>query len=468
MENKKFTWNGIDLNELRKVMDKPSDDAVSSVFESGKKMEHFVDDLKKMASNHDYVPTEIPGPMHDFVQKELAFEFTNEDIGYFKQTHKIWEKQGMKFIFILFFRALPYTYMAEKPANVLRMTKLLKTHTERRIFETAQFVFDVMDENWWTPEKRGVLTALKVRIMHSAMRHVILQAKSNSNETDIVTGVWESKWGKPICQEDLVATNQVFSLEFFKGLEMLGHGLTPEEQKAWFHTWKIIGKIMGVQDELISTDVEEAWTLQHAIYDHLFNDETEAGIPLAAALVETMKNFHLPEKLILIMMKRMLADEQFPDCFERMLGPSYKKDHPELFTTFKTPEEKEENDKLLKGHFHQHMNGFYHILKEVRPNYPTSESKSSWWEKILFLLLTLFGGGKNKLHLIDLNVDKLHNLLHKNGTDDPVDEIQEDVILEFMSALGGIMVGILSFHFRLGKNSGFRIPKTLKDNWSLK
>jgi hypothetical protein len=59
---------------------------------------------------------------------------------------------------------------------------------------------------------------------------------------------WNDEWGKPISQEDLIATNQVFSLEFFKGMKMLGMSLRAEEQKAWFHTWKTIGKIMGVQE----------------------------------------------------------------------------------------------------------------------------------------------------------------------------------------------------------------------------
>ena len=103
---------------------------------------------------------------------------------------------------------------------------------------------------------------------------------------------------------------------------------------------------MGVQDELISKDVKEAWTLQHTIYNHLFNDETHAGIPLAKALVETLSHFHLPIKLTLLIMKRMLADEQFPDCFERMLGPSFSEEYPEFFQKQSNAEEKEKHDAL--------------------------------------------------------------------------------------------------------------------------
>ena len=75
------------------------------------------------------------------------------------------------------------------------MTKLLEEHTDRRIIETAQFVFDVMEKNWWEPDKRGLLTAIKIRIMHSAMRLIILDSTENGKK-------WNKDWGMPISQED--------------------------------------------------------------------------------------------------------------------------------------------------------------------------------------------------------------------------------------------------------------------------
>jgi hypothetical protein len=367
----------------------------------------------------------------------------------------------MDFIFILFFRALPYTYMAEKPANVLRMTKLLETHAQRRIFETAQFVFDVMDKNWWEHKHRGILTALKVRIMHSAMRHVILDSKKTGEK-------WNGEWGNPISQEDLIATNQVFSLEFFKGMSMLGLSLSIEEQKAWFHTWKTIGKIMGVQDELICKTVDEAWTLQHAVYAHLFKDETHSGIALAKALVETLKHFHMPEKLILLLMKTMLADEQFPDCFERMLGPSYAATHPELFVSPSSDEEKEKHKKVLKQHFHEQVKEYHNTLKNKKEELKPKQEKMGLIAKLIFLIMSLFGLNKNGTHLIDLHLDKMHSILHDDSTGEPVEELEEEMIVELMKIFGGIMVAVLSLHFRKGKESGFRIPATLQDNWALK
>ena len=140
-----FIWNGIDLDALREVMDQPADEAVDAIFES-KSIDRLVKILQGMAENDSVISAELPKPVRDFVKRELSIRFSAYDIALFNQTREIWEEKGTKFILILLFRALPYTYMAEKPANVLRMTKLLVTQTRRRIFETAQFVFDVMAE----------------------------------------------------------------------------------------------------------------------------------------------------------------------------------------------------------------------------------------------------------------------------------------------------------------------------------
>ena len=452
------------MDDLRHVMDKPADDAVEAIYKSHS-MHHLVGILKKMAENDDHISKELPEVMQNFVQDELSMEFTEEDIMYFKQTHEIWKKKGMKFIFILFFRALPYTYRAEKPANVLRITKLLIDHAERRIFETAQFVFDVMDEDWWTPQKRGILTAMKVRLMHAAMRHVILDVDKVGEEGYPVSEKWNDKWGMPISQEDLVATNQVFSLEFFKGMEILKVDLIPEEQKAWFHTWKTIGRIMGVEPQLISDSVEEAWELQHTIYEHLFNDKAaDSGIALSKALVQTMHHFHLPEKLTLLMMKQMLTDERFPDSFEKLLGPSFESKYPELFHPGLSHED-------FRKHFHGSVREYYSTIKEKQSSY---KPHVGWFQKLVDWFMNLFGVSSEEQHLIDSHLSLLHNVLHHEDSGNPREELEEQLIIDAMNSMGGIMVSILSVYFRGGKKdsdgkiSGFRIPDTLKDNWSLK
>jgi len=452
-----FIWNGIDLEALRQVMDKPADDAVDSIFES-KSTARLAKILEGMAENDSKIPPELPGPMRKFIESEINIEFTEEDIRLFNETREIWEEKGTKFILVLLFRALPFTYMAEKPANVLRMTKLLITQTRRRIFETAQFVFDVMADKWWEPDQRGILTALKVRIMHAAMRQLVLDNEYGD--------VWNDDWGKPISQEDLIATNQVFSLEFFKGMEMLGDPLTPQQQEAWFHTWKTIGNIMGIQDNLLCKNVEEAWSLQHAIYDHLFRDEPVSGIKLAEALAETLDDFYMPRKLVIILMKKMLEDERYPDCFERLLGPSFEKEYPELFYKPETDDEKLEHKKSMRTEYNSQMKAYDQILKKKRISVFRKNKKKSFFEQTKGWVMGLLDQVRPGKHMITVHRKNLHSTVLKSEKETDDDDARENVVHESIAALSGVMIGILSLYFRDGKKSGFRIPRTLRANWS--
>src|SRR5262249_31637737 len=143
-------WNQTNLEALRQIMDPAADAAIASVYRSNDS-DKLRTALSQLASNDSFATAEYfssdstPQAMHDLIAAEVSREFTDYDIRMFTRAHDIWREHGVQFVFVLLFRALPYTYAAEKPANVLRMTRLIEEQPTRRIFETAQFVFDVMD-----------------------------------------------------------------------------------------------------------------------------------------------------------------------------------------------------------------------------------------------------------------------------------------------------------------------------------
>lgn len=445
MGNSTNLWNGLDLNSFRQIMDPDADASISALYKA-RAFLSLRDMLKDMAKNDSFVPESLPESIQEFLKCELEYTPSAEDLAAFERTRKIWQENGIPFIFILFFRALPYTYMAEKPANVLRLTKLLEDHPWRRIFETAQFVFDVNDEEWWSPEKRGLITALKIRLMHAAMRYNLL----NNPEGE----PWdEQAWGKPISQEDLIATNQVFSLEFFKGMEMLGQPLSDEDQNAWFHTWKIIGKIMGIQDALLCKNKEEAWVLQKAVYNHLFPDDNRAGVKLAEALVNTLSTFLLSTKLVLMMMKKMILDEEHPDLFYRVLGPAFASKYPSVFKKSRSAEEAEDDAAAEHKEFYAELMDHKEKVKAYREDQKQNDPVSR---------------GEGKKNLIDFQLDVFDDLTTKLDPEGPVDRgLKEELFKIAMTSVGGVIIGILSKHFRAGKDAGFRIPADLKEHWAL-
>ena len=101
---RQFVWNGIDLEGLRQVMDKPADEAVLALLKANS-MDHLRTLLVEMAQNDSIVSDQLPKPMYDFIKGELAYSFTPEDMVLFNQTNEIWKEKGMKFVFIL--KSLP-------------------------------------------------------------------------------------------------------------------------------------------------------------------------------------------------------------------------------------------------------------------------------------------------------------------------------------------------------------------------
>ena len=271
----------------------------------------------------------------------------------------------------------------------------------------------------------------------------------------------------------LIATNQVFSLEFIKGMKMIGQELSREDQEAWFHTWKVIAKIMGVQKELIADSIDDAWELQHTIYDHQFYDKTLAGIALAVALVKGMDRFHMPERLVLFLMKTMLEDDKFPDCFDRMLGDQFAEKYPNLFKTHDSPEAAEKHKKeVLHKHAHEDALEYHKTIQSQKEEIKSKQKEKMKLQQgillfILDMILKLLEIRKEKVNRIEIEVKLLYNILHDVKNNEPLEKLEEDSIMELITVLGGIMVSVLSVHFRHGKESGFRIPQYLQEDWAL-
>jgi hypothetical protein len=156
----------------------------------------------------------------------------------------------------------------------------LTENVHRRIFETAQFILDAMSPGGLSAKGRGIRSAQKVRLMHAAIRHYI-QTVPRWNQQ------WNDAWGVPINQEDLAGTLMTFSVQILVSMKQFRIPMTPAEEEAYFHAWKVIGLIMGIDPRLIPDDVADGYALATAIFDHQ-KGESEAGKELTKALLGFM------------------------------------------------------------------------------------------------------------------------------------------------------------------------------------
>lgn len=149
----------------------------------------------------------------------------------------------------------------------------------------------------WGP---GFVNARKVRFLHATMRYMLMNPgsipKRKQEDHDKHHSPMDShhhaaepfdveKYGVPICQEDTAYTLMTFSLVLYECLEYLGRRVTDEQKHAILHQWKVIGYIMGVQEEYLTDDPAEGKELMLRVQER-WAKATDTGFILTDALLD--------------------------------------------------------------------------------------------------------------------------------------------------------------------------------------
>jgi ER-bound oxygenase mpaB/B'/Rubber oxygenase, catalytic domain len=276
-------WTNELLDEARLAGDPRADRVVEELFREG--TVDAVNDLMRTLVTNDGLPSELlPAVVRDYLASTSAPP--SLDPAQLLLGEEVFGAFGPEILAVLGFYSLPADYAAKRGVQVLYRTGRLLTSPIRRVFETTQMVVDVMSPGGLGPEGRGIRTAQKVRLMHAAVRHLLQHQPSLP---------WDAELGFPINQEDLAGTLMSFSYLVLDGLDRLGVELTKADRDAYFHAWMAVGRIMGVRDELIPADLEQARELTRLIHERQIA-ASPAGEALAKALIEGYERL-LPELL---------------------------------------------------------------------------------------------------------------------------------------------------------------------------
>ncbi|MFC8507578.1 oxygenase MpaB family protein [Streptomyces sp. NPDC057411] len=147
----------------------------------------------------------------------------------------------------LSFAAMPACYVVPHMAKLLSTTHGLN-YPSKRMAETGQFTVHLMRPDAFEAGGRFVPAAQKVRLLHASIRHHLTR---------------EERWdtaalGVPICQEDMVAGQMFFSLLVLDSLHRLGIHMSTEGAEAYYYAWRVVGAMLGVDQETVPKDLTEA------------------------------------------------------------------------------------------------------------------------------------------------------------------------------------------------------------------
>jgi hypothetical protein len=186
----------------------------------------------------------------------------------------------------LYAASLPTAYAAAKGVQVLHLTARLATNPKRRLNETAQFHLDVLEPGGLQPGRRGYDDVRHVRLMHAAVRWLILHDERVPKTTGAsVPGLyWDETWGLPVNQEDLVETLLTFTEIVFEVFDRTGVRYTDRQADAYLHTWCVAGHLLGIRPDLLPLDRDDARTLM-AASRRRNHARSPAGVEMMAALL---------------------------------------------------------------------------------------------------------------------------------------------------------------------------------------
>lgn len=274
------------LNQMRETTDAPADEAAASLFEAGS--HRLVAELirNRQMWDPDGEPSRrLPEQIRTYMNVASALPAWRDPRAV-RQATGFFLQYGLASSTLLACASLPQCYIMKYGTEVLAYTKFLQVNPARRVRETAQMVLDVMSRGGLEPGGRGVRAAMKVRVMHAIVRHMISgdpHARANPSDPDL-----RAKFGRPINQEDMVYTLLTFSYVVVEGFRTMGYRMTVEEQEGYIHCWNVVGALMGIREELLPARFRDAEELFDAIRRRQ-HGRSEAGQKLAAALLKAIE-----------------------------------------------------------------------------------------------------------------------------------------------------------------------------------
>ena len=76
---------------------------------------------------------------------------------------------------------------------------------------------------------------------------------------------WDTALGTPINQEDLAFVLLTFAYLIPKGMETWGRKVPRDQKEAFLHLWRVVGHVMGVREDLMTDNLDEAAALYEQI-----------------------------------------------------------------------------------------------------------------------------------------------------------------------------------------------------------
>ncbi len=229
------------------VWDEEADPVLAAVIDRGDTAKAN-EVLRKWTRNDQPLPAGLPADLRDFMERarqlpswtdrrklDAAAEFTKKKGIYAGALYGL----GSGLMSTAIPREARAVYYSKGGADM-----------KDRIAKTAQLGYDVGDLDAYQPQGGMIVTAVKTRLVHAAVRHLLPQSPSWSQTSGGQT--------IPISQADIMVTWHSLSTFVMRKLIDWRVPVSSTESDGFLHVWQVTAHMLGVQDEYIPASWNEA------------------------------------------------------------------------------------------------------------------------------------------------------------------------------------------------------------------
>lgn len=289
------------LDQLEHVwpVDSMADALITRIFEthSLRAVSHILQtcagysDITRLSAETCDLPAPLLAELHAYFENANAAQLPSwADTARIDDAADVFREHQFTTYVVMAGAALPECYISRDIASILGVTHRLDDDAHRRIIETLQFYIVIMTPGSLTGTERwGVLDIHKIRLMHAAIRHLIRKRQAADAATShhhLAKRLVSGSYGEtsPINQCVMALTLLSFSYVIVRGLMQLGVDLTKQQQDDYIHTWSVVGHLLGIDDDLLPNDIEQARDL-FALLKQRQRAQTEHGSQLERSLL---------------------------------------------------------------------------------------------------------------------------------------------------------------------------------------
>ncbi|GAA0430604.1 secreted protein [Actinoplanes capillaceus] len=256
----------------RWVWDEEADPLVASLIERGD-VPQVNALLRTWKKNGQPLPTGLPADLRDFMERARQLP-SWADPAKLDLAVKFNEKRGL-------YLGVLYGLASGMMSTVIPKEALAVYYSQGgadmkdRISKTAKLGYDIGAVNAYKPDGEMIVTAVKTRLVHAAVRHLLPQSPywTPVAEEDI-----------PISQADIMVTWHSLPTTVMRKLTEWKVPIPAAESAAFLHSWQVGAYLLGVKEEYIPNSWAEANSQAEQVLDPILRPTPE-GIKLADILL---------------------------------------------------------------------------------------------------------------------------------------------------------------------------------------